>query len=133
GIALRDGYLYYSNTSRVYRSKLDVENMALDAHIDTIALLEGTRGHSEKPFTFDSKGNMYVTVGSLSNACEQPLRTGNSPGEDPCTELITRAGIWKFSADSLMQEQGNATRYSTGIRNAVALTWDQASNSLYAV
>src|SRR5690606_28441403 len=62
----------------------------------------------------------------------QPLRTGNSPGQDPCIELDTRAGIWKFSADSLMQKQTLDKRYATGIRNAVALTWDEASNSLYA-
>lgn len=132
GIEIHKGYLYYSTALRVYRSPLLTDQMGIGPEIDTMALLIGEDGHSEKPIAFDKKGNMYVTIGSLSNACEQPLRTGNSPGENPCTELKMRAGIWQFSDDKPMQDQKNAKRYATGIRNAVALTWDDASNSLYA-
>lgn len=132
GIELHKGFLYYSSSERIYRSPLSEDHMGISGVLDTIALLVGKDGHSAKPFTFDDKGNMYVTVGSLSNACEQPLRTGNSPGENPCTELEMRAGIWQFKDDVPMQEQKNAKRYATGIRNAMAITWDFASNSLYA-
>ena len=132
GIELHKGFLYFSNTTRIMRSPLNEDGLGITAEVDTIALLMGADGHSEKPFTFDGNGNMYVTIGSLSNACEQPLRTGNSPGENPCTELEMRAGIWQFNDETPMQDQKNAKRYATGIRNAVAITWDFASNSLYA-
>ncbi|MCB0645142.1 MAG: PQQ-dependent sugar dehydrogenase [Saprospiraceae bacterium] len=132
GIELHKGFLYYSSNDRIYRSPLSEDHMGITGSIDTIALLVGTDGHSAKPFTFDGAGNMYVNIGSLSNACEQPLRTGNSPGENPCTELEMRAGIWQFKDDQMMQDQKNAKRYATGIRNAMGITWDGASNSLYA-
>ena len=132
GIEIHNGFLYYSTQLRVFRSPLLKEGMGIESKIDTLALLRGDDGHSEKPFTFDKVGNMYVTIGSLSNACEQPLRTGNSPGQNPCTELETRAGIWQFSDSKPMQDVKDAKRYATGIRNAVAIFWDDASNSLYA-
>lgn len=131
GIEIHKEHLYYSTRDRVYRSPLVEGQLLPSQEMDTIAHLLGTRGHSEKPFAFDNAGNMYVNVGSLSNACEQPLRTGNSPGEDPCTELETRGGIWQFKDDVSGQKQEEAKRYATGIRNAVAITWDNASNSLY--
>jgi mono/diheme cytochrome c family protein len=40
-----------------------------------------------------------------------------SPGHDPCTELETRAGIWKYDANKTDQKFSAADRYATGIRN----------------
>jgi len=133
GIEIHNGYLYYSDRTHVYRSKMtDGELLPAEA-MDTIVTLVEGGGHVEKPFTFDGKGGLYVNVGSLSNACEIPLRTGHSPGDDPCKELETRAGIWKFDDNTLNQVQDMAHRYATGIRNAVALTWNTDVNRLYAV
>jgi mono/diheme cytochrome c family protein len=87
----------------------------------------------EKPFTFDNKGGLYVNVGSLSNGCEIELRSPNSRGADPCVELETRAGIWKFDDSTLNQKQDLAHRYATGIRNAIALTWNVDQDKLYAL
>ena len=133
GIALHKGYLYYSDRTAVYRSPIEEGELFPGDQVDTIAHMVEGSGHMEKPFTFDGKGNMYVNVGSMSNACEQPLRTGNSPGEDPCTELQTRGGIWKFSEDQLHQQQDISNRYATGIRNAIALTWNFEQDKLYAL
>ncbi len=133
GIELHNGYLYYSDTRRVYRSKLN-ENDLLPADArDTIVTLVEGGGHVFKPFTFDTKGGLYVNVGSLSNTCEIELRTGNSKGDDPCKELETRAGIWKFEDNTLNQQQDLDHRYATGIRNAVALTWNTDVDRLFAL
>ena len=133
GIEIHDNHLYFATTSRIYRTALG-SDLAPSGSLDTIAILEGGEGgHSEKEFTFDSQGNMYVNVGSLSNACEEPLRTPASRGPDPCIELDKRAGIWKFNDRQTMQVQTLEMRYATGIRNAVAINWDPASGSLYAV
>lgn len=133
GIEIHKNHLYFATTSRIYRTALSDE-LVPAGPIDTIALLEGGEGgHSEKEFTFDNQGNMYVNVGSLSNACEEPLRTAASKGPDPCVELDKRAGIWKFNDSQTMQTQTKEMRFATGIRNAVAINWDPASGSLYAV
>lgn len=133
GIELHDGYLYYSDRRHVYRSLLKEGNLLPEEVRDTVVTLVDGVGHMEKPFTFDGKGNIYVNVGSMSNACEVPLRTAHSKGPNPCTELETRAGVWRFRADSLNQMQDLAHRYATGIRNAVALTWNTDVDRLYAV
>jgi glucose/arabinose dehydrogenase/cytochrome c5 len=132
GIELHNGYLYYSDRTHVYRSLLREGELLPDASRDTVVTLVEGGGHMEKPFTFDNKGSMYVNVGSLSNCCETLLRQ-RSPGDDPCVELESRAGIWKFSDTTLHQQQDLAHRYATGIRNAVALDWNFETNRLYAV
>lgn len=133
GIRIHNDYLYFANKKYIFRAAVG-NDLLPSENLDTIAVLEGSEGgHSEKTFTFDNTGNMYVNVGSLSNACQEELRTKGSKGADPCVELETRAGIWKFSDSELMQEQTLDMRYATGIRNAVAISWDPHSSSLYAV
>jgi glucose/arabinose dehydrogenase/mono/diheme cytochrome c family protein len=133
GIEIHKGYLYYSDQTHVYRSKLSEGELLPDDQRDTVVTLVAGIGHMEKPFTFDGKGAMYVTVGSMSNACEQPMRTPASPGANPCTELETRAGIWAFADDKTGQVQDLSNRYATGIRNAVALMWNAGVDRLFAV
>lgn len=133
GIELHNGYLYYSDRLHVYRSKMTEGELLPSESRDTLVTLVEGGGHMEKPFTFDNKGGMYVNVGSLSNACEIELRQPHSKGDDPCKELETRAGIWKFDENKLHQVQDIAHRYATGIRNAVALTWNFDVDRLFAV
>lgn len=133
GIELHNGYLYYSSRTEVYRSKMIAGSLIPDQHIDTlIHLVDGT-GHMEKPFAFDGKGNILVNVGSQSNACQEKQRSEGSPGVDPCIELETRAGIWKFDENALHQKQDLSNRYATGIRNAVALAWNNDVDKLFAL
>lgn len=132
GIEIHNGYLYYSDRTHVYRSRLRDGELLPEEARDTLVTLVDGQGHMEKPFTFDGKGGMYVNVGSLSNNCEIQLRTPDSKGDDPCKELDTRAGIWKFDDNTLHQVQDISHRYATGIRNAVALTWDNQTNKLFA-
>jgi glucose/arabinose dehydrogenase/mono/diheme cytochrome c family protein len=133
GIELHNGYLYYSSRTRVYRSPLPDDALIPNDHVDTLVHLVDGTGHMEKPFTFDGKGNMYVNVGSMSNACQEVSRSKESPGIEPCVELETRAGIWKFDENALNQKQDLSQRYATGIRNAVALTWNHQMDKLYAL
>jgi mono/diheme cytochrome c family protein len=87
----------------------------------------------EKPFTFDGKGNMLVNVGSATNACQEVKRTKGSIGIDPCIELETRGGIWKFDENKLHQKQDLSNRYATGIRNTVALYWNTEVDKLFGL
>jgi len=70
------------------------------------------------PFAIDRNGFLYVDVASATNACQAQNRTPQSPGIDPCTELQTRGGIWRYDATMTNQAFSPAERFATGIRNA---------------
>jgi len=134
-VVLHDGYIYYSSPTRVYRQPLPPGQLLPEARIDTMIYFPDStaRGHSSKSFTFDDQGNIYVNIGSRSNACQQEARTKGSPGIAPCPEDTARAAIWKFDAGQPGQTQEDGTPYAIGIRNTVGLDWNHASNSLYAM
>ncbi|MGQ7869861.1 PQQ-dependent sugar dehydrogenase [Sunxiuqinia sp. sy24] len=90
--------------------------------------------HAAKPLTFNQQGNLYVTIGAPSNACMEHSRTRGLPGMNPCPLLERHAGIWRFKADQLGQDQVlDGERFATGIWHAVALDWNSAQNKLFAV
>jgi mono/diheme cytochrome c family protein len=90
-----------------------------------------TGDHPMHPFVIDPQGMLYVDVASATNSCQKENRTANVPGDKPCTELETRAGIWRYDANKTGQVFSAADRYATGIRNAdgIALAPD---GTLYA-
>ena len=46
---------------------------------------------------------LYIDVATATNACQAQNRTPKSPGIDPCTELETRGGIWRYDANKTNQ------------------------------
>ncbi len=135
GMALYNGYLYASSDTAVFRYKLKSGELVPDLQAETIVSgFINQRSHESKPITFDGAGNIYVTVGAPSNACQEEDRKVGSKALDPCPELNLQAGIWQFKAEQAGQVHGkDGKRYASGIRNAVALDWDKTSNSLYAL
>ena len=73
--------------------------------------------HPMHPFAITADGSMYVDVGTATNSCQLKNRTLKSPGADPCTELETRGGTWRFDANKTNQPFTPADRFATGIRN----------------
>ena len=73
--------------------------------------------HPMHPFAIDSDGSLYIDVGTATNACQARNRTPQSPGIDPCTELETRGGTWRYDANKTSQVFSPAERFATGIRN----------------
>lgn len=134
GIDIHNGYLYFSPDSAVLRYKLRAGELTPEKRYETIAhSLTSRKQHASKPFVFDGQGNMYVTIGAPSNACQEPDRQPGVPGQDPCPILEYAGGIWRFKADQPNQTQQDGTRYATGIRNAVALFWNTTNSNLYAL
>lgn len=135
GIQLYEGYLYASSGTEIIRYSMDGGNLVPSSGPETI--VEGfpeQDTHTSKPFTFDRDGNIYVTVGAPSNACQQESRESGSPGEDPCPQLERQAGIWRFDAATQGQrQQGDGYHYAKGIRNAVAIDWNSNAGALYVV
>jgi len=134
GIQVYNGYLYYSSDSVIYRQALD-ENLVPQTERETIvADLPKGGSHGAKPITFDGQGNMYVNSGAPSNACQEEDRALGSPGQDPCSLLERQGSIWRFSDSKPGQKQmEDGYKYSTGIRNVVALEWNDAFGALYGV
>ena len=74
----------------------------------------------------DAQGALYVDLGSATNSCQVENRMPNSPGIQPCTELETRAGIWRYEANRTGQRFSPTERFATGLRNGEGIAFDSA-------
>jgi glucose/arabinose dehydrogenase len=135
GIAIRDGYLYASSDTCVYRYKLDTGYNVIDPdHPEKIVTgLLARNEHEPKAIMLDYSGNLFVNIGAYSNACQLVDRAKGSPGQKPCPILDSAGGIWEFKADLPNQTYGDDHRYATGLRNVVGLDWNQQTNSLFVM
>ncbi|RIV22479.1 sorbosone dehydrogenase [Fibrisoma montanum] len=134
GAGIYNGYLYASADTAVFRYKLTNGKVLAGAKGEPIVTgLTLQRQHASKSFAISPDGKLYVNFGAPSNACQEQDRTQGSKGQDPCPLLENYGGIWVFDANKLNQRQSDGKRYATGIRNAVALDWNTATNTLYAL
>jgi len=127
GIALRLPFLYSSSVQSVLRYRLQPGTLAPVGAPDTIVTGFPDGGHSSRSLAFDDAGNLFVNIGSDTNACWDAGK-----GIDPCPELEMRAGIWRFDPTRLHQTIDVSQRFATGIRNAVGLAWHPTQKALYA-
>lgn len=134
-VAFYQDYLYFSTDTSILRYPMQEDQLVPDSEPEM--MVEGfisESQHAYKNFAFDGQGNLYVNVGAPANACQEQMRTPGSPGQDPCPLLERYGGIWQFKADQPGQtQQEHGHRYATGIRNAVAMEWNNKVNLLYAL
>lgn len=122
GIALVNRYLYLDEGPRIVRySRADSELVPSGAPEVIVSGIPFTPGHRARNIAVSRSGALFLNVGSATNSCQQKDRAIESRGVDPCTELATRAGIWRFDARSRDQSFGPGARFATGIRNAMGL------------
>ncbi|MBE7220084.1 MAG: PQQ-dependent sugar dehydrogenase, partial [Caulobacteraceae bacterium] len=127
GIALHDGWLYAEAGHDIVRYKLEPGKMAPDGKPQTIVTgLPTTGDHPMHPFLIDEKGDLFVDLGSATNACEKQNRVLHSKGNEPCTEKETRGGVWRFDADKQDQQFSPAERWASGLRNGEGFTQDSS-------
>jgi glucose/arabinose dehydrogenase len=132
GVEWRDGHLYFSNNNSVSRLRMTPGQLKPAGSPEVIVSgLTDRRQHADKPFAFDEKGFLYVNIGAPSNTCQAEDRKPGSPGQKPCPILEEAAGIWRFSADKPGQTQKDGHRFATGIRNAVAITYNPVDKQIY--
>lgn len=127
GIGLYKGSIYAESNDRIVRYALPAGSTVPQNPPETIVSGLPLGGdHPMHPFVIAADGSMYVDVATATNACQLQNRQLKSPGHNPCTELETRGGVWRYDANKTNQTFSPAERYSTGIRNAEGLAIDAA-------
>src|SRR6202795_2570932 len=129
GIALYKGGLFAEINDKIVRYPLTAGSIVPRgpaAPIVTGLPLSGD--HPMRPFAIDRDGSLYVDLATATNACQVQNRTTHSPGIEPCTELNTRGGIWRYNANKGNQVFSPAERFATGIRNAEGFAIDTADH-----
>ncbi|PIB30408.1 cytochrome C [Maribacter sp. 4U21] len=133
GMRIYKGYIYFGTKNAVYRQKLSVDKLIPEGTLELVLTDDTSTEHIGKSIAFDDNGSMYINYGSITNNCQIDNRTPGSPGQYPCAELSEHAGIWKFNADQLNQTQKDGVRYASGLRDGIAMDWNHATNTLFAV
>jgi glucose/arabinose dehydrogenase/mono/diheme cytochrome c family protein len=133
GIALYKDAIFAESNDGIVRYDLPADGSVPSGAGDIIMSgLPLTGDHPMHPFAIDPGGSLYVDLGSATNACQLQNRIALSKGHQPCTELETRGGIWRYDANRTGQKFSPAERYATGIRNADGITVDSTGRGIYA-
>ncbi len=135
GIAVRGDWLYHSTNDAVYRYPLKAGELVPTGAPETvISGLPDGHQHDAKSFAFGGDGQLYVEVGSPSNAYGNPDRSYMPPGtpsKDPTDFLQTHGGWWRFNPDKLNQTLADGYHFSTGHRHMLAISWNRAAQAFY--
>ena len=133
GIGLYNGFIYADVGTSILRYPIAAGQLKPNGPADTIvSQMPGQPGHASRNFVITRDGTLYINFGSPTNACQERDRTP-TPGKPNCPERDTRAGIWKFNANTRNQTPSINARYASGLRNSVALTLDPSGTHLFAL
>ncbi|MCY7353121.1 MAG: PQQ-dependent sugar dehydrogenase [Cytophagaceae bacterium] len=130
GIFIKNGYLYSSSNSGIYRYQLNEKEEVInpDQPEEIVTGLVLRDRDKSKSIAVDDASNIYVNVASYNDACRKP---GTGKGIMPCSILDSAAGIWQFKTNKLNQTYKDGVRYATGLKNVVGLDWNTKTNSLF--
>jgi len=125
GIGMFKGSIYAEINDRIVRYSLPADAIVPRDPPETIVSKLPLGGdHPMHPFIIGADGSIYVDVATATNSCQPKNRQPKIPGDNPCTELETRGGVWRFDANKTNQVFSPAQRYATGIRNAEGFAFD---------
>ena len=127
GLVFHNGMIYVETNDRIVRYPIARDEIAPKGGGETIVSgLPITGDHPMHPFLITPKGELLVDLGSATNDCEKQNRYPHSPGNDPCTEKASRAGVWRYDANKTDQHFSSAERYASGLRNGEGFSLDAA-------
>jgi glucose/arabinose dehydrogenase/mono/diheme cytochrome c family protein len=132
GIGMYKGWIYAEINDRIVRYSLTSGSIVPLGPPDTIVSGLPLGGdHPMHPFIISAEGSLYVDVATATNSCQPQNRIPKSPGANPCTELVTRGGIWLYDANKTNQTFSPAGRFATGIRNAEGFAIDSTGHHVF--
>ena len=126
GIALRGDTLWLGAWTEVLRWRLPAGRLVPATSPDTVVLGLPATGHEARTIALGPGGALYVNVGAPSNACERDYERRDLRGAEPCAELETNGGVWRFDAAGARQTQASGERFATGLRHTMAIAVDAA-------
>ncbi|MDP9088898.1 MAG: c-type cytochrome [Pseudomonadota bacterium] len=127
GIGIYGDWLYAELNDKILKYPLSKISVVAAAKSQTVVHGLPLGGdHPMHPFAIDANGDLYIDVATETNSCQEKNRALESPGVEPCTELTTRGGIWKYDAKKTGQAFSPKERYATGIRNAEGFAIDSS-------
>lgn len=112
GLAFYEGQLFVAEERHVSRYNWDESTSAAELDKKIVDLPAGGAGHVTRSLIFDSKGNLFVSIGSTCNTCDEKDDRNGSV-------LITN------------KDGSNPRIYSSGLRNAVFLTLKPGTDSVW--
>jgi len=125
GVGLYKNFVYAEVNDRIVRYRLARGQVVPTGAPETVLSGLPTNGdHNMHPFLIDPEGRLFVDLGTATNSCQPRNRQAYVAGNNPCTELETRGGIWLYNANKLGQIFSPAERYVTGLRNAEGISLD---------
>jgi len=132
GIGIYKGWLYAELNDKILKYPLK-KGAVLPGEASQVVVSGLPLGgdHPMHPFAIDANGDLYIDVASATNSCQEKNRTLKSPGINPCTELETRGGVWRYDAKKTNQVFSPAGRYATGIRNAEGFGVDAIGHRIF--
>jgi glucose/arabinose dehydrogenase len=134
GIYFRSPYLYFAPNDRVERYLMSPISLTPVAGPEVIVSgLPATGNHVTKTIVVTESGTLFVGVGSSTDSCQAMPNVPGSLGLDPCPDMPTRAGIWRYAANVPGQVHSAANRYATELRNMVALALNPTDGAIYGV
>ena len=113
GMAFHQGYLYVAETTSLKRYKYDAKAMTVGAGEELVKMAAFGKGHWTRTIAFDSKGKLYLGVGSASNVDHG--------------EPTMRAAISRMNADGTGQEI-----YASGTRNPTSIRFYPGTDTLWS-
>jgi glucose/arabinose dehydrogenase/mono/diheme cytochrome c family protein len=129
GIALYKDGLFAEINDKIVRYPLPAGSIVpTGAAVPVVTGLPLGGDHPMHPFTIAGDGSLYIDVATATNACQVQNRIPKSQGIDPCVELKTRGGIWRYDANKTNQAFSPAGRFATGIRNAEGFAIDSVGH-----
>jgi len=133
GIGIYKGWLYAELNDKILKYPLK-KGALLPGEASQVVVSGLPLGgdHPMHPFAIDATGDLYIDVATATNSCQEKNRTLKSPGINPCTELETRGGVWRYDAKKTNQVFSPAGRYATGIRNAEGFGVDAIGHRIFA-
>lgn len=133
GIALRGNWLYASTDSHVFRYPLIPGDLVPAGEPQRIVRdLPDKRQHGAKVIAFGADGQLYVEIGSPSNAYGgKKDRALGATGEDPTEFLKIHGGYWRYDPDKLEQTQADGYHFSTGHRHSTTIALNPVNQQLF--
>ena len=129
GIVIRENMLFVAALHAVLRYRIDPDRFGILSGPDTVATGFPEGGHAANSLALDDSGNLFVSVGSASNACRA---NRNEAAPDPCPEMPTRSGIWRYDANRTgLRHPRDGERWATGVRNGLGLYWHSGLRALF--